>query len=158
MRKLKLYLDTSVVSHLDATDVPDKMADTQRLWQDIQNGMYEVFVSPVTVRELEACGEPKRGFLLEQLRAVKPNLLADTQEANELAEEYLRNNVLTSKSLDDCLHIAFAVVYGCDVIVSWNFKHLVNLRTISRVRVVNISNHYKEIAIVSPTIMVGEES
>ena len=58
----------------------------------------------------------------------------------------------------DCLHIATAVVNDCDLIVSWNFKHLVNYKTISKVRVVNAINRYKEIGIVSPTMLVeGEE-
>jgi len=56
------------------------------------------------------------------------------------------------------LHIAYAVVYNCDVIVSWNFKHMVNFRTIDRVRIVNAINRYREIAICSPTMMLKEES
>jgi predicted nucleic acid-binding protein len=67
MKRLKIYLDTSVISHLDAQDVPDREADTKRLWEEIRKGMFEVFISPVVGEELEQCPEPKRSFLLEQL-------------------------------------------------------------------------------------------
>ena len=56
----------------------------------------------------------------------------------------------------DCLHIAFAVAYDCDIIVSWNFKHLVNYRTVSEVKIVNAINNYREINIVSPTMLLEE--
>lgn len=51
MRKLKIYLDTSVISHLDAPDTPEKMADTLKLWEGIKRGEYEVYVSYMTIDE-----------------------------------------------------------------------------------------------------------
>lgn len=68
MKKLRIYLDTSVVSHLDTPDVPDKQADTRKLWECIKAGEYEVFLSPVAMGELDDCAEPKRSFLNEQLK------------------------------------------------------------------------------------------
>lgn len=41
-RKLKVYLDTSVISHLMQEDVPEKMADTRKLWEMFQKGVYDV--------------------------------------------------------------------------------------------------------------------
>ena len=65
--------------------------------------------------------------------------------------------MLKEKSYDDCLHIAYAVIHHCDVIVSWNFKHLVNFRTIDKVKIVNAINRYKEISIISPTMLIEED-
>ena len=158
MRRTRVYLETSAISHLDAPDVPDKMADTKLFWQDLSDGKYEIFISPVVVVEIERTAEPKRGFMLEKMKALELQLLAESGEAKALAEEYLRQGVLTPKSRDDCLHIAYAVAYQCDVIVSWNFRHMVNYRTIDRVRIVNAINRYREIAICSPTMMLKEES
>jgi hypothetical protein len=75
-----------------------------------------------------------------------------------LAQNISKNNVLNEKSIDDCMHIAYAVVYSCDAIVSWNFSHLVNFKTIRKVKVVNAIRHYKEISIISPTMLLEEKS
>jgi len=158
MRKLRIYLESSAISHLDAPDVPDKMADTKLFWQDLQAGKYDVYISPVVVSEIEKTSEPKRNFMLEQIKSLDIQLLAESDEAKALGNEYLQQGVLTPKSKDDCLHIAYAVVYHCDVIISWNFKHMVNYRVIDRVRIVNAINRYREIAICSPTMMLKEES
>lgn len=52
MRRLKVYLDTSVVSHLMQEDVPAKMADTLQLWEMFRKGIYEVYVSTITLEEI----------------------------------------------------------------------------------------------------------
>jgi hypothetical protein len=64
------------------------------------------------------------------------------------------SGILREKDLDDCLHIAHAVVYGCDIILSWNFRHIVNDETKSKVKVVNAISRYNEIEIVSPDIFL----
>ena len=157
MRKLKLYLDTSTISHLFADDVPDKMADTNKLWDDFVSGKYEICISHVVVDEIEQCSAKKRNKLIEKMRLIDFEVLPETDTVKELAGEYIKGGVLKEKSIDDCFHIAYAVVYNCDVIVSWNFKHLVNFRTINKVKIVNAMNRYGEIGIVSPTMLVEEE-
>jgi len=156
MRKLKLYLDTSTISHLFADDTPDKMADTNKLWDELTEGKHEIFISPVVIEEIMACNEPQRGRMLEKLAQISYKNLNRTDEVNRLAREYLNSGVLSDKSLGDCLYIAFAVVNNCDIIVSWNFKHLVNFRTIDKVKIVNAINRYREISIISPTMLIEE--
>ena len=160
MKKLQIYLDTSVISHLFADDTPDKMADTNKLWEDFKADKYDIFISTVTAEEIQKCSEPKRSKMAEKLGEIDFNVLEETDEINNLADEYLNHGVLTKKSMDDCLHIAYAVVTNCDIIISWNFKHLVNYRTINKVKVVNAVNHYKEISIISPTMLLegGDEN
>ena len=156
MRRLKLYLDTSVISHLLADDTPDKMKDSIKLWDNCINGEYEIFISDVVINEIMQCAEPKRSQMLDKMRLIEFSILPVKDEIDELADEYIKGGVLKEKNLDDCLHIAYAVVNNCDVIVSWNFKHLVNFNTIDKVRVVNTINRYKEISIISPTMLIGE--
>ena len=157
MKKIKLYLDTSIISHLFADDTPDKMADTIRLWRELANGKYEIFISDMVTNEVQQCTEPKRSQMIEKIRQIELNLLHETSEVKELAAEYIKGGVLKEKSYDDCLHIAYAVIHHCDAIVSWNFKHLVNFKTIDKVRIVNAINRYKEITIISPTMLAEEE-
>jgi len=52
MEKLKVYLDTSVISHLLQEDVPEKMADTRKLWEKFKAGQYDVYLSTVTLEEI----------------------------------------------------------------------------------------------------------
>jgi len=157
MKKLRLYLDTSVISHLFAEDTPEKMAVTNRLWQDFIGGKYEVFISDMTLKEIDRCHEPKRGKMTDKVDECEIEILRESDEVSKLTEEYLKNGVLNHNSFDDCEHIAFAVVNNCDIVVSWNFKHLVNYNTISKVKIVNAINQYREISIMSPTVLIGGE-
>jgi len=158
MRKLKLYFDSSVMSHLFAEDTPEKMADTLLLWDKCIDGKYDICISDVVTDEIKRCYEPKLSNMLEKMGLIDLQLLPETDEVKELAAEYIKGGVLKEKSIADCLHIAYAVIYNCDAIVSWNFNHLVNFNTIDKVRVVNAINRYKEISIISPTMLVkGEE-
>ena len=153
MKRFKLYLDTNVISHLDAPDVPDKEADTKRLWEKIKTKEFEAFISPVVVAELEDCPEPKLSRLREALKSVHYSVLDTNDEVTALAEQY-SEEVLKKKSFADCQHIAYACVHGCDMIVSWNFKHLVNYKTIAGVKAVNALAGYREMPIYSPTNLV----
>jgi len=157
LRKLRLYLDTSTLSHLFAEDAFDKMTETNQLWQDFVNGKFEVYISQVVIDEIEKCPEPKRSMMLEKLSIIDFEILPETDEVHELALEYVKGGVLKEKSIADCRHIAHAVVYHCDAIVSWNFQHLVNFKTINKVKVVNAMFHYKEISIMPPTMFLEKE-
>ena len=157
MKKLKLYLDTSIISYLDASDTPEKMADTIALWEEIKAGKYDVVISELTFEEVAHCFEPKRTFLSDELNKIEAAVAARKKEISELAKSYVKNGVLSQKSYDDCMHIAYAVVHGCDFLVSWNFKHLVNVNTIKGVKIVNAINDYREISIISPTMLTSKE-
>jgi len=154
LKKLKVYLDTSVISHLDAPDTPEKMQDTLKLWEYIRAGKYEVFISPVVILELDDCAEPKRSFLANQLQDIYFNELESSDEVIELAAQYSKAGILPPKCVRDRQHIAYACVYDCDMIVSWNFKHMVNYKTISGVKSVNALAGYKEMPIYTPTMLI----
>ena len=157
MQKLKVYLDTSVVSYLSQDDVPEKMADTQKLWEMFRQGKYDVFFSTVTLKEISDCPEPKRRLLLEQIRQIKYTLIQIDDSMEDVAKQIIDMQILTPKSYDDCQHIAAAVMTGCDCIISWNFKHIVNIKTIRGVRAVTNLRGYKPIEIVNPSVLLESE-
>jgi hypothetical protein len=74
-----------------------------------------------------------------------------------LTKKYLINKVLSSKSEDDLSHIAFAVANNIDYIISWNFKHFVNIKTTKMVNATNLLINYKSIEIITPSMIVGGE-
>jgi len=155
MKKLKIYLDTSVISHLDAPDTPEKQEDTRKLWTAIQSGEYEVFTSPVVMIELDECSEPKHSIMLDRLSEINYTELQANDEVLDLAAQYQKAGILPPKSARDRQHIAYACVYNCDMLVSWNFKHMVNVKTISGVKGVNALAGYKEMPIYTPTILIS---
>ena len=155
MKKLKLYLDTSVISHLDEPDRLDWERNIRNLWEAIQAGEYEAYLSPIVIGEVMDCMEPKRSVLLEYLSAIQYTELLKNDEVLELAGKYLEAGILRQKSFDDCQHIAYACVYNCDVLVSWNFKHMVNIKTISGVKSVNALAGYREMPIYTPTVLIS---
>lgn len=158
MRKTKIYLDTSVISHLEAPDTPDKMRDTQAMWEEIKQGAYDAVISDVTFRELADCPEAKQRIITAYIDEIEYIGLGLSREAEDLAAAYIAHGVLTPKSYDDCLHLALATVSNCDVVVSWNFKHMVRYKTIEGVRNTNAANgYYKNIDIIQPTILLKEE-
>lgn len=105
MRKLKVYLDTSVVSHLLQEDVPEKMADTRKLWEMFKDGKYDVYLSTVTLREIQKCSEPKRTQLIDRLNEIQFTTLDITADVVIMAEKIIDMGILTQKSFDDCQHI-----------------------------------------------------
>ena len=158
MRKLKIYLDTTVISYLYQQDAPDKMNDTLRLWEEIKQGLYEVYISNVALDEISKCKEPKLSILEKHLAEINFEYVSADKEVKELAGKFIDNNILTNKSIDDCRHIACAMINECDMIVSWNFKHIVNYKTIKGVKLLSVMTGYDEVAIYTPTILVeGEE-
>ena len=70
MRKLRIYLDTSVISHLEQEDVPEKMEQTRKLWEILQKGKYEVVISDLVLAEINECKEPKKSLLQEYVSQI----------------------------------------------------------------------------------------
>ncbi len=154
MKKTKIYLDTSVISHLDQKDAPDKMYDTLRLWDRIISGEYEVFLSAITLEETFECSEPKLTSMKERLALINYRFIELDDEIRELAQKVIETGILKPKSIDDCYHIACVVVNECGYLLSWNFKHLVNVKKINGVRAITSLTGYHQIDIVTPTILI----
>ncbi len=157
-RKLRIYLETSIISHLDAPDRPDRMEETWLLWEDVLADRYEVVVGAPVVAELERCHEPKQTFMLDELKKAQYIVAAVTDEAKWLADEYIRMGGLTKKSETDAMHIALATLSGCDAIVSWNFSHIVNFRAMTAVDTVNTHERLKPLRIFSPSNLLGGQT
>ncbi|MDR2525973.1 MAG: PIN domain-containing protein [Oscillospiraceae bacterium] len=157
MKKLKIYLDTSVISHLEHPDAPDKMADTHRLWAEIRRGAYDAVISDTTRLELSNCPDEKFDTLTSYLSEIPFTVVPADESVLKIAEKFVDFGILRQKSLDDCRHIAAAIVSGCDAIVSWNFKHIVNRKTMNGVKAIAALEGYDDVLIYTPTILIGGE-
>ncbi len=154
-KKLKIYIETSTISHLDAPDRPDWMAETRKLWKSMVMGKYHVVIGETVFAEIERCHESKRTFMLDRIAEVEYESVDVTAEAKRLAGEYVSMGGLPKKCGDDAMHIALATLTNCDAIVSWNFSHIVNLKAMTVVNAVNLYEQLKSIQIVTPIILYG---
>jgi len=157
MKKIRLYLDTSVISHLEAPDTPEKMRETLALWEDIKAGKYEIVLSGVVDKELNDCHEPKRQILYDFLAMIDYSKVIVNDEVRNIADEIIKLDILKPKHYLDCSHIGCAIISQSDYIVSWNFKHLVNIKTVNGVRAITNLFNYKPIDIIPPSMLVNKE-
>lgn len=144
--KQRIYIDTSVFGgHFD-----DEFSEhTIPLFRLIKSGEYVVLYSDVTQEELENAPEKVKD-LVRSLSANSTEYLETTSEAIDLATEYITEKVVGKTSFADCLHIALATINRADFLVSWNFKHIVNIERIRGYNSINIKNGYKQLEIRSP--------
>lgn len=118
MAKLKVYLDTSVISYLYQLDAPERMEDTLEVWEMFRNKKYDVYISNIVLNEISGCNEEKLNILLEYLNEIEYTVVETDENTVELAEKFIDFGILRQKSFDDCQHIAAAILAGCDIIIS----------------------------------------
>ncbi len=150
--KQRIYIDTSVIGGYFDKEFE---STTRELFEEVLQGEYKIVISSVTEGELEKAPERIK-TLLNDLK-IRYELIQLTDEAVELATEYLSENVVGKTSYDDCLHIAIATIARLDFLVSWNFKHIVNIKRIRGYNGINIKNGYPAIEIRSPKDMINYE-
>lgn len=157
-RKIKVYLDTSVISYLEQQDAPEKMRETKEVWERIKAAEYEIFISDVVVRELKDCkDDEKRSRLIGHLSEIDYKLIIVDEDTVRLAKKFIDNGILKPKNFDDCEHIAAAILSDCDIIVSWNFRHIVNFKTIRGIKIITTLEGYKDLLIYPPSVLLSEE-
>lgn len=132
------------------------MRETLELWEQFKKRKdVEIIISTLVFTELYRCNEQKLSFLLNKLAQLEYKEVTITDSVRELTNCYLKNGVLREKSIDDLTHIAAATLNDCRYIISWNFKHFVNPKTINAVNAINLTLNLQQIGIFSPTMMLG---
>ena len=150
MKPLRTYLDTSVVGgYFDR----EFAKDTRAFLRYIRNGKIAPVLSDMVLGEIAKAPDQVQGLLKEMLRS-GAEVAPASEEALELQEAYLRTGVLSRRWEDDAMHVAMATLSRVDVIVSWNFKHLVDPRRVRGFNGVNLSLGYGLVAILSPSDIV----
>lgn len=151
--KQRLYIDTSVFGgHFDI-----EFAEfTVPLFERINRGEFTLLFSTVTQDELENAPKNVRD-LVSKIKIINTEFIDTTDEAVDLATEYITEKVVGQTSYADCLHIALATINKADYLISWNFKHIVNVQRIRGYNAINIKNGYKLLEIRSPRDFVNYE-
>ncbi len=143
MKRLRLYLDTTIWNFAFAEDAPDYMKDTLEFFGKVRLGLFDLYTSDVVLNELLDAPATRREQVLALSDEVKPQFLANSDEIERLAAVYLAKGVLPQKSVADALHIAHATVHEMDYLLSWNFHHLANVSRRAKVAALNLEEGYR---------------
>ena len=153
MKQQRIYIDTSIVGGFFDMEFEK---ETKLLFQRLEKGEVIFVISTVLVKELENAPSNVK-YLLSNYDESSLGKIILTDEAIELADKYIAENVVGKTSLDDCRHIALATINKVDVLASWNFKHIVNLNRIKGYNGVNLKNGYQTLEIRNPKELIDYE-
>ncbi|MEO8208997.1 MAG: type II toxin-antitoxin system VapC family toxin [bacterium] len=144
MRKLKVYLDTSVLNFPFADDAPEFKKITIEFFNDyVQKNIYDTFISEVVIKEImNTKNKDKRNKLLNSLKDYPFEVLNINDEVEALASIYVEEGIIPQNKFEDAEHIAISTVNQMDILLSWNFKHLVNYNKKQQVRTINSKENY----------------
>ena len=144
--KQRIYIDTSVFGGFFDEEFAEH---TIPLFDRLKNDEFTLLYSTVTEDELESAPQ-KVKELVKSIKIDNTEFLEASSEAIDLAFEYISEKVVGQTSFADCLHIALATINRADFLISWNFKHIVNVQRIRGYNSINIKNGYKQLEIRSP--------
>jgi len=144
--KQRIYIYTSVFGGYFDEEFSDH---TIPLFDRLRNNEFTLLFSSVTQDELSTAPQNLRD-LVKGIKFDNTEFLETTSETIDLASEYISEKVVGQTSFADCLHIAIATINRADFLVSWNFKHIVNIQRIRGYNSINIKNGYKQLEIRSP--------
>jgi len=151
MRRLKLYLETSVWNFYFADDAPEKKETTVRFFHEIKKGTYEIFISDTVLEEIGNASEDEKKLLFNLIKQYQPKNIPIISEMLNLSRKYLSENALPGKADKDAIHAAAATVAGMDALISWNLKHLSNLRRMEKINGVNLKEGFtKRLELLTP--------
>jgi len=158
-KKLKIYLDTSVINFLFADDAPEKKEVTIDFFENNLND-YDVYISSIVFDEIDNTRNEEKKLLLygaisnyklQILDVVNDNIL-------EIANIYLNEGIIPKNKFEDAVHIAYATYFEFDILLSWNFKHLSNVNKQRLINSVNLNIGYtKQLLLLNPYEVVYEE-
>ena len=151
--KMRVYTDASVLGGCEDEEFTEH---SLRLMEGFVRGEHVLVLSSLTVQELAAAPADVRRRLAVVPEAHIETLQLDA-EARELAEAYIVAGVLTARMRADAQHIAIATVARVDVLVSWSFKHIVNLQRIHGYNSVNLRKGYPMMEIRTPREVLSDE-
>jgi hypothetical protein len=150
---IRVYADTSVFGGVFDADFA---GPSQWFFDQVGEGAFVLVISGLVQREIAGAPDKVRDLFMKTLPTAETAVL--TEAAVALRQAYLRAGVVTEKWSDDAMHVAIASCAGCDLIVSWNFQHIVHSGKIARYNEVNAAQGCGSIAIQSPEELMGHEA
>ncbi|MBN1868838.1 type II toxin-antitoxin system VapC family toxin [Candidatus Sumerlaeota bacterium] len=156
MRKT-VYLDATIPSYLfdERKNLREYVGVTKKWWSE-ESAHFEVYVSEETIAELSEGDYPHRDRILEF--AAQLRVLPSDERILEIARVYLDNYLMPQVLKGDALHLAYAVFYKCDFLLTWNCNHLANANKRQHIRIVNARLNLPTPEIVTPLELFTEDN
>jgi len=150
-RKSKVYLDNSVISAAFDKRNPERKKTTEEFFAVAER--FEIFVSETTMDEI---GMAQNKNLRDKMKGLVLNyhVLKMDDSVRCLATKYVENGAIPPSNYNDALHLAFAVRNEVDYLLSWNFQHIVRMKTKNIVNAVNTLEGLNQIIILTPGELV----
>jgi hypothetical protein len=146
MKIQRIYIDTSVIGGCFDAEFSEW---SNGLLNDFREGRFKPLLSEVIAAEIQDAPRVVQ-VLYAELATLNAEIITVNESALELADEYQKRSILTPKFYDDGLHIALATIAEADLLVSWNFKHIVHFDKIRLFNAVNLEYGYRVLQIYSP--------
>lgn len=162
MLKPSVYLDTSIVNFVHADDEPELRRITEDFF-DNHAHKYELAISAIVIFEINKTTDPKRRqVLLDCVKRLSLPLLdlepEQESEAFSLADEYINERIIPESKREDALHLGISTVLEFDVLLSWNFRHLANLRKQTQVNALNAKlGFFRPLRLLNPMELMDED-
>jgi predicted nucleic acid-binding protein len=151
MKKPQLYLETSVWNFYFADDAPEKKEITRTFFDKIRHGEYEIFISDAVIEEIGRADDEKKQLLLNIIKEYSPKRLIINEEVMELSKKYVSEGAFPANKVEDAIHAAMATAYEMDALISWNLKHLSNLKKMEMINGINMKEGYfKRLELITP--------
>jgi hypothetical protein len=158
MNKLRIYIETSVWSFAFADDAPDYRADTLAFFERCRSGFCDAFISDIVLAEIDRAEDPLKEQLIQIVRDVRPTVFALSPDAQALSDVFLREHAVPPSKPEDARHVAAAFAEELDVLVSWNFRHIANVRRADRFNALALlAGYHRPLRIVSPAEVLYED-
>lgn len=149
----RFYFDTSVFGGVFDVEFDEQ---TLQLFEKVKTGKIICIYSDLTIGELDNAPQKVRDYF-NALPKEHLEFVRMTDESIALAKAYISKKVVGQTSFNDCVHIVLATIRKADILVSWNFKHIVNVYRIRGYNSVNLKLGYSAIEIRSPQDIIGYE-
>ena len=156
--RLKLYLDTSVLGAVCDPGPEDRLAATRRILDGLTAGSWDGYISALVLEEVSRAHDSVRRKIATVLDKSPLTVLDESEGSVALAQAYIAAGAIPSDYEDDARHIAIATVNDINAVVSWNFRHMVNIERKRRINSVNLREGCPLIDIVSPWEISHEEA
>lgn len=150
---MRIYLDTSVFGGVFDEEFAEP---SKQFFSEVDAGRFTIVTSAIVEAEIEPAPKTIRDYFARYENVAE--IVQITQKMFFLQQQYINSGVVTPKSSEDALHVAIATVTQCNLIVSWNFRHIVHYDKIPKYNAVNTLNGYGQIGIYSPLEVINYDS
>lgn len=154
-----IYVETSIPSfYFETRTLPEHQARRQwtRDWWCVARATETLVTSLAVVAELDRTPEPKKSEMLELIEPLP--LLESPEEVDDLVAVYISEKVMPADATGDARHLALATFHECDILVTWNCRHIANANKTAHIQLINGRLGYKTPQLVTPLELMETEA